>query len=166
MGLTSLPFLALSACHFLWQGRSFGGPLPNAGLPALRHFHASLRTCPVQGPKIIVPPRDYGSYRKLPLSRVGSTVLVQVIRSKSERNKNSPPNHQQIAIFALAGNEALQGVAGCARYGQRGYGSVDSNHGPIFGAHLGSARDRGAGGCRGGAIEKFASALEIFKKAL
>ena len=76
---------------------------------------------------------------KLPLSRVGSKVLVQVIRSKSERFI------QPKLLFALAGNEALQGVAGCARHGQRGYGSVDSNHGPIFGAHLGSARDRGAG---------------------
>ena len=121
---------------FSLAGSQLWGPGPNAGLPALRHFQASLRTCPAQGPKIIVPPARLW---KLPLSRVGSKVLVQVIRSKSERFI------QPKLLFALAGNEALQGVAGCARHGQRGYGSVDSNHGPIFGAHLGSARDRGAG---------------------
>ena len=73
------------------------------------------------GSQLWGPPRDYGSYRKLPLSRVGSTVLVQVIGSKSERYKNSPPNHQQIASYSHWQETKLYK----ALLGVRGMGSVD-----------------------------------------
>ena len=146
-GVDFTPISGFVGLSFSLAGSQLWGPGPNAGLPALRHFQKNrfehvLR----KGPRSLFPPRDYGSYRWAGLAQKFS------FRSSGPNlnalfSPHQPPNHQQIAIplFALAGNEALQGVAGCARHGQRGYGSVDSNHGPIFGADLGSARDRGAG---------------------
>ena len=56
-------FVGLS---FSLAGSQLWGPGPNAGLPALRHFQASLSGIEHvlrKGPRSLFPPRDYGSYR-------------------------------------------------------------------------------------------------------